>query len=106
LIPKAEVNVSVFNKWNGVLITLTLQEGAIVEQQLAAFNFLDMALSKSFWNKRIHLTLGAKNLLDVQNITATGYASGFHGGSGNNAMASWGRTYFVGLRFNFEKQVK
>jgi hypothetical protein len=42
-------------------------------------------------------------MLNVTNIAARGYAGGFHGGSTNSAIAGWGRTIFISLRFNFEK---
>jgi outer membrane receptor for ferrienterochelin and colicins len=102
-IPKADINLSVFNKWNGALATLSLQENKLVQQRLAAFNTLDVSASRSFWKHRISITVGGKNLLNVTNIAARGYASGFHGGSANSAVAGWGRTAFVSLKFNFVK---
>jgi len=102
-IPKIDVNVSVFNKWNGELVTLALQENNLVEQTLAAYSTLDFSASRYFWKKKIHLTVGGKNMLNVTNIAARGYAAGFHGGSSNSAVAGWGRTAFVSLRFNFAK---
>jgi hypothetical protein len=49
------------------------------------------------------LALGAKNLFNVTNVAAQGFAAGFHGGNSNSALAAWGRTFFVALRFNFIK---
>jgi outer membrane receptor for ferrienterochelin and colicins len=102
-IPKIDVNISVFNKWNGKLVTLALQENNLVEQELQQFNTMDISASRSFWKNRIHITAGGKNLFNVTNIAARGYSSGFHGGSANSAIAGWGRTAFVALRFNFIK---
>jgi outer membrane receptor for ferrienterochelin and colicins len=102
-ISKIDVNVSLFNKWNGELVTLALQENDLVEQTLAAYTTMDISASRSFWKKKIHITVGGKNMLNVTNIAARGYAAGFHGGSSNSAVAGWGRTAFVSLRFNFAK---
>jgi outer membrane receptor for ferrienterochelin and colicins len=100
-IPKANVTLSVFNKWNGELITLSLQENQVVQQQLSAFNTLDVSATRAFLKNKIHLTLGGKNMLNVTNVAARGFAAGFHGGSTNSAIAGWGRTVFISLRFNF-----
>lgn len=102
-IPKANINLSLFNKWNGKLVTLSLQEEVIVQQQLSAFNTLDISASKQFLKNKMGITLGAKNLFNVTNVAAQGFAAGFHGGSSNSALAAWGRTFFVALRFNFIK---
>jgi outer membrane receptor for ferrienterochelin and colicins len=102
-IPKTDVNISLFNKWNGKLTTLALQENKLVQQELKQFNTLDVSMSRFFWKKRLLITAGVKNMLNVTNIAARGYAGGFHGGSTNSAIAGWGRTIFISLRFNFEK---
>lgn len=100
-IPKAKVTLSAFNKWNGELVTLSLQENKVVQQQLAAFNTLDISATRSFLKNKISLTVGGKNMLNITNVAARGFAAGFHGGSINSAMAGWGRTFFMSLRFNF-----
>jgi outer membrane receptor for ferrienterochelin and colicins len=102
-IPKTEVTLSVFNKWNGELVTLSLQENQVVQQQLAAFNTLDISANRSFLKNKINITIGGKNMLNVTNVAARGFAAGFHGGSVNSAMAGWGRSVFVSLKFNFVK---
>jgi outer membrane receptor for ferrienterochelin and colicins len=101
LIPKANINISIFNKWNGELVTLSLQENKIIQQRLSAFNMLDISASRSIWKNRINLTIGGKNMLNITNVAAQGFASGFHGGSANSALAGWGRTFFASLKFNF-----
>ncbi len=103
-IPKAKITLSVFNKWNGELVTLSLQENKVVQQQLSAFNTLDISASRIFLKNKISVTIGGKNMLNITDVAARGFAGGFHGGSINSAMAGWGRTFFTSLRFNFVKQ--
>lgn len=100
-IPKAEVTVSVFNKYNGEVQSVFIDgNGNLNNQYLQAYNTLDVSLNRSFWENRINLTFGAKNLLNVTNINAT--ATGVHS-SGNSAPIAWGRTFFASLNFTFSK---
>lgn len=102
-LPRIGINFSLFNKWNGRLTTLTLLENKLSIQELAPFHTLDFSVSRYFWNNRLQIMAGGKNMMGVTNISARGYASGFHGGTADTAMAGWGRTAFVSLRFNFTK---
>lgn len=100
---KAGLNISVFYKYTGRIQTfIRSAEGEILENYIYAFNTLDATVSKYFWKRHINLTVGAKNLLNVQNVQAN-ISSGVHSGGGNSVPMGWGRTYFVKLELNFWK---
>ena len=61
------------------------------------FHLLDATLSKQFWNKKISVTAGLKNLLDVKNVRAS-MSGGIHQTNSNSASIAMGRNYFVSLR--------
>jgi outer membrane receptor protein involved in Fe transport len=63
---------------------------------------LDASLSKAL--KKIHttFTIGAKNILDVKNISAS-IAAGVHSPNANSAQVAMGRTYFISIRYSFDK---
>lgn len=102
-IPKAEITVSIFNKFNGRQnFFLTNEIGELSQQTMGAYNLLDISLNRKFWKNKISVTAGVKNLLDVNNVTSTG-STGAHSGNDSNAAVAWGRTFFASLKLNFSK---
>lgn len=105
VIPKAEITVSVFNKYNGrQKFFLTNEIGEITQQSRAAHNLLDISLNRKFWKDNISVTAGVKNLLDVNNISST-TGTGAHSSDSGSAAVAWGRTFFASLKFSFSKQM-
>jgi outer membrane receptor for ferrienterochelin and colicins len=80
-------------------------DSQLTEGIAEAYNMLDCNVSRPFFNHKIILSAGAKNLLDVTTIDASGSIStGAHGSgsSGSNSIA-WGRTYFIKMSVNISK---
>lgn len=101
LIPKAEIWLSAFYKFNGQFITPYLSaNNEVNEQVIEPYNLLDITLSRSFWKNRITLSAGVKNLLDVVNVLTSGGNAGAHSSSGALSVG-WGRSYFASLKFSF-----
>jgi len=94
---KANLSVAVFYKYNGALNAFAIDEDDKVYQTtIQAYHMADLSVTKSFWQKRVGLTIGSKNLFDVKNIT--GSASGSAHSSGTNSLSvGMGRTYFLKL---------
>lgn len=102
--PKKHTSLAIFYKYNGKL--QTYQYNYIHDNvQLAyvnAFSLLDITASQPFFKKRLLVTIGSKNILDVHNVQAS-LASGVHMNSTNNATVAMGRTFFFSLRYTFTK---
>ena len=79
-------------------------DGSIREGFIEGYHMLDVTANKSFWNDRILLGIGAKNLFDYTNIESSGIATGGHTSGAGNYPVAWGRTFFVNLRLFFSKQ--
>lgn len=79
-------------------------DGSIREGFIEGYHMLDVTANKSFWNDRILLGIGAKNLFDYTNIESSGIATGAHTSGVGSYPVAWGRTYFVNLRLFFSKQ--
>lgn len=95
--------LSVFYKYTGRLQTFyKSSDGQILQNYISAFNMLDITAAKSLWKRRINLTVGCKNLLNVNNVQAN-VQGGVHGAGANSAPMAWGRTVFVKLDINFTK---
>jgi len=73
-------------------------------QQQDAYSMLDFTINKSFKNKQLKLTLGARNILDVVNINGNSTEVGAHTPSSSTVSISPGRTFFINIRYELFKQ--
>lgn len=88
-----------FYKFTGRLPQFYINStGDLVEGYISAFHTLDISVVKSLFKRNVNITLGAKNLFDVNNIMATGNTGAAHGSNGSGAIPmGWGRSFFIKL---------
>ncbi len=101
-IPKAEIGISIFYKYNGIKPLFSINN-SIQTGTRSAYHMLDISLSRNFWKNRIQITMGAKNLLGVTNINADNVSGVGHSFSGTAVNVGWGRTFFTSLVLHFSK---
>jgi outer membrane receptor for ferrienterochelin and colicins len=101
---KEKVTLAVFYKYNGKLPGYALVDNVVKQTFLADYHLLDATVSKLFWKDHILLSIGCKNVLDVQNLSSTMAASGAHSASSSSVPFSTGRNYFIKLALNFSHQ--
>jgi outer membrane receptor for ferrienterochelin and colicins len=72
---------------------------------ISSYNTMDITATKGFWNGRIRLSAGVKNLFDVTTIPTTGnaFSGGHSGNAGGNANIGWGRSFFAKISFQFNQ---
>lgn len=100
-IPKAELLLSAFYKYNGRQPQFLVDaDGALIEGHVASFHTLDLTLGRRFWKERILVQAGVRNLANVQNVNAIQSAGAHSSGGGQTAIAT-GRAYTVQLRFDY-----
>lgn len=103
---KTNTVFSVFYKFNGkqeqyVLVTdPTTQESFFAKGIRQSFNWMDASIRQTFFQNKLSLTLGARNILDVGNVRNTTVADGPHNAAPTNLMLGYGRSYFLKLTFN------
>ncbi len=101
---KIGLTAAAFYKYNGpvagLFITQINRVEKIEQSQIADFHLLDVTLTKSFWKNRVHLSVGAQNLLDVTNVGVQNGGGGTHTGPSTSAPMATGRMFFAGLRFD------
>ncbi len=73
-------------------------------QEQDAYSMLDVTLNKSFLNKKLRVTLGARNLLGVVNINANTTEVGAHTPSTTFISVSPGTTLFINIRYELFKR--
>lgn len=99
-IPIIETSVNLFFKFNGAVPGFVNNEdGTISETFVQAYSMSDLSLSKTFWDKKVSLIAGVKNLFNVTNIQFNMAGGGAHSGSGNMAIGM-GRLVFTSLRIS------
>ncbi len=101
------VDVSLFMRTNDKLIQFipTLDEDGnsiVVQRQQDGFTMIDLSATKPIWNDKINITVGIKNLLNIQQTNlAGGGTGGAHSGSSTSVPIGPGRNYFVRAHFQF-----
>ncbi len=100
-IEKWETSFSVFYKYTGVKPIYILEgENNISLQQNAAYSLMDITLSKFLFKKKLNLSLGVKNLFDIQNVNAA-RSGGAHSSGDGTMMVGTGRSEFLKLNYKF-----
>lgn len=114
--PEASLNVSVdlikdklkfntFYKYNGALKTYSLIGEEIRENKQSAYSILDVSMSVYLLKKRLHITSGVKNVLNVQQVSVVGTTGGAHSGGGN-LNAARGASVFVSCKYQINYDFK
>jgi outer membrane receptor for ferrienterochelin and colicins len=80
---------------------LTLSQ--VKEGFMKGYHSLDITFSRPFFNNKIDLAVGGKNLFNNTNILSTGGNGNVHGGGGDSTPVGWGRTWFVRLTYQFSQ---
>ncbi|MEO0341576.1 MAG: hypothetical protein AAF242_20500, partial [Bacteroidota bacterium] len=97
-IPYTNARFNVFGRINDRFISYFpgFENGEEVAKQRSqdGFTMLDASIQTPLLNNRVQLTLGVRNLLDVQQVALNGGGGGAHVG-GNAAPIGPGRSFFV-----------
>lgn len=102
-IPKLNLNLAAFYKFTGAFQDYRLVENQPKLQQIDAFHWLDLTLSRSI-GKHLDASLGVRNLLDITMVN-NNITGGAHSGSENGATSvGYGRSFFA--RINYKLNLK
>lgn len=106
-IPKWDLSFNTFWKMNDKVVfpfqTTDDNGDTIIENRIEeGFTLADCSISKFFWARKVHLTAGVKNLLNVNSIATQGNAGANnpHVGEEGTQAISPGRSYFISCRIN------
>lgn len=105
-LPKIKANVSLFYKYSGAVPSYQSVGSSTTDYQLVeigGFSLADLMLNKSIY-KYFTINAGVKNLFDVTRLSNTSTASGGAHSTGGGAVPySYGRSYVLGISFNWNK---
>lgn len=106
-IPKWNTQLSLYFKHNGKVqqfVTDANDSSKFVLSEIDPFNWLDASVKKTFFDGKIELMVGARNILNTTEVmsttSTTGIGSGAHVSSTNRMMLGYGRSYFLKLTYN------
>lgn len=101
---KPEITLSLMYKYTGKVPQFFVEDGVVTEGYISPYNMMDLTAMKGFWQNRIKLSAGVKNIFNVKTVPAVGQAGGGgHGAGGGDLDIGWGRTVFAKLSINFNK---
>lgn len=108
-IPSIKTKLNLFYKYTGkrpsfVFGSDALGNGIVYVANIASYHLADFTFTSQV-HKLITLSGGIKNIFDVTNINNTAVNSGVHTVAGN-VPVSYGRSYFLGLSFQWNKKNK
>lgn len=100
-INKADLKLVINHRHIGKQPIYRLIDDKIKTSIIQGYELLDFSVSNSFFNKKLHLILGVRNLLNILNTSIVGQSSGSaHGSTGRNSV-SRGRSIFCNLKCSF-----
>lgn len=82
------------------------ENGEIIEGFIDGMNIIHASANRSFFDDQLTLSVGVKNLLDVQSVAIQGgggSGANAHTSIGNSRVVDWGRSFFIGLNYTFAK---
>lgn len=104
-ISKWNTLISVYYKYNGKqqqFVSSSDNNGnaEFALSELEAYGWMDASIRKSFFKNQFEVTVGARNVLDIQSVQLTQAGStGVHA-AGSDILLGYGRSYFLKLSYN------
>lgn len=97
---KMDAGITASYKYIGQINSFYLtDDGTIENSQIGKYSIVDLTLFKRFYNKKLTLVGGVKNLLNTTEVNLTGNVYGFSSSKNADSMAVlWGRTGFISLK--------
>jgi outer membrane receptor for ferrienterochelin and colicins len=95
---------SLFYKYTGRYPVYTyLSDEEIALRYLEPFHNMDLNLSFKLFRQQLRLSTGVKNLFNYTSLAGLSGGTGHGGGEGVSSLVGWGRTFFLGINYNFTK---
>jgi outer membrane receptor for ferrienterochelin and colicins len=79
------------------------QLDGVAQLLINGYNTMDLTLSKYMFRQKLMVSAGVKNLFNVTLVNSIGNLN-FHGSSGNDVAMAYGRTFFIKLGYQFDKE--
>ncbi|MDO4881259.1 MAG: TonB-dependent receptor [Capnocytophaga sp.] len=97
-IPKWKTSISAYYKLRGKTQLWTATTNGYTIGDINAYSWLDASIKKDFFKRKLELTVGARNLLNITSVSRSLETSGHS--TSSSILLGYGRSYFVKLSYN------
>ena len=107
-IPKWNSNVTFYYKYRGrvqqfLSDTNNANDTEFVIGETEAFSWMDLNFEKAFSNNQFVVTLGARNILDIDFVNTNAIGDGVHSAAPVSLPLAYGRSFFLKLNYNLNQ---
>lgn len=99
-VPKWKTTFSTYYKFTGKTQQYISTTDGYVLSEIEPYSWLDASARKIFYKDRIELTVGARNLLDINNVNQSNLNQGAGHAVSSQVLLAYGRSYFLKLTYN------
>jgi outer membrane receptor for ferrienterochelin and colicins len=99
-VPKWKTTFSTYYKFTGKTQQYLSTTDGYVLSEIEPYSWLDASARKLFYKDRIELTIGARNLLDINNVNQSNLNQGAGHAVSSQVLLAYGRSYFLKLTYN------
>lgn len=100
-LPKWETTFSAYYKFIGKTPQWVAGNKQYVISEIESYSMLDASIQKAFWNNKFETTIGARNILNVNDINQSRLNEGGGHEVSSSIPLAYGRSYFLKLTYNF-----
>ncbi|MEO9570921.1 MAG: TonB-dependent receptor plug domain-containing protein [Polaribacter sp.] len=100
VIPGINTSLTAYYKYIGITNRFIQVDGSFQNQEINPYSWLDVIMSKKFFNKKIEATFGVRNLFDVVDGNTNSTSGSAHTGASSTVNLGYGRSYVLRLAYN------
>lgn len=104
-IPKVNIDLLATHRFIAKQQQYYLYEEEVLLGFIGQNHQVNATLNRAFWQKKLHVSIGVKNLLNQSSQTLSGGSNSGnpHSGNGQSILTGFDRSYFVRLQFSWGK---
>lgn len=99
-LPKGRTTFSTYYKFTGKIQQYLSTTDGYVLSEIEPYSWLDASIRKLFYKDKIELTIGARNLLNINNVNQSNLNQGAGHVVSSQVLLAYGRSYFFKLTYN------
>ena len=101
-LPTLPITCNIWHKRTGKTPFFYNQDGKTLQAHTNAWNMLNLSLSTHFLNRNFRVNTGVKNIFNIRQLQANNN-NGIHIEASNQQYLHWGRNFFIGLAWHWQK---
>lgn len=99
-VPKWKTTFSTYYKFTGKTQQFVSSTDGYILSEIEPYSWLDASVRKSFYKDQLEITVGARNLLDIDDVNQTNLNQGVGHAVSSQLLLAYGRSYFLKLTYN------